>query len=130
MKIRHAQIAVLAEHAEKVFEDRLVLVLVERHPGVVRGLSDERLRARIRFALARGRAHGFTWQSALAGFCVMMFEVGPNFDAHPSFKRALAIRLPDENQRVRSIYQNTTDEDWQDARAFSDPEGWHAGGPH
>ena len=124
MKIRHAQMTVLADHGEALFEDRLVQVLLEHHPGAVDGLPDQQLRRYVRIALAKGRSHGFTWQSALAGFCVLMFEVAPNFDLHPAFKRALAIRLPDENQRIKAIYANTTGEDWEDARAFADPGAW------
>jgi hypothetical protein len=54
----------------------------------------------------------------------LLFEVGPDFDRHPAFARALAMQIPDENERIKAISANTSDEDWAAARAVSDRSAW------
>jgi hypothetical protein len=125
LKIRAEQMAVLQAQVEADFESKIISLLITSHQAAIGACTPDELHQRVCTALAKGRAHGFTWQSALAGFVVMMFELGPNFDQHPSFARALAIRLADENERIQTIYANVTDEDWQDARSFADPKAWH-----
>lgn len=124
MLIRSAQLQLFQQRAEDAFEVRVAEVLQARYAETVAELPPVLLRERVRLAIARARAHGFTWQSSIMGFVVMMFELGPCFDTHPSFARALAIRLRDENARIEAIYANVTDEDWQDAVSFADPDGW------
>lgn len=124
MIIRTEQMAALHAHAESVFEDRVMEMLRHSHSDAIEGLDARFLRARVKLALERGRAHGFTWQSALAGFCAMMLELGPGFDRHPAFARSLDIRLSDENDRICVIYDNLTDEDWESAQALGALPGW------
>jgi hypothetical protein len=129
LKISREQIALLAPAVEQGFEQRVIDYLYEHHTGAVDGLSPQRLRERVRAALSKARRHGFDWQSALVGFTVLVFELGPHFDRHPAFRRALAIRLPDQNRRIAAIYANVTDEDWVEARALAAPDDWHDGEP-
>ena len=124
MQITGKQMEALGRDAERDLEARIADHLRERHPGAVAALTAQALQLRIRASLARGRSHGLTWQSALAGFTVLMFELGPEFDRQPAFARALAIRLPDENARIKAVYANTGDEDWAAARALADPRAW------
>jgi len=110
--------------AHRDFERRVTDLLYTRHADLVEGLSPMALKARVQIALARGRSHGFSWQSALAGFTVLMFALGPAFDQHPAFRKALSIKLPDEDMRIKAIYGNVSDEDWAEAHAQSAPDAW------
>ncbi|HMF58082.1 MAG TPA: hypothetical protein VK619_17190 [Pyrinomonadaceae bacterium] len=124
MIIRKEQMAVFETAAEEEFVKRMAQYLKEQHAGAVAHLSDERLRRRVRGALARGRSHGLTWESALAGFVVLMFEVAPNFDLHPAFHEVLQTSYPNENERIRAIYENVRDEEWEEAQEFYDQSAW------
>lgn len=124
MLIRAAQLDVFQQRAEAAFEARVIEILQARYAETVAGLPPDLLHERVRLAIARARAHGFTWQSSIMGFVVMMFELGPRFDSHPAFARALAIQVGDENRRIATVYANVTEEDWADALDFADPDGW------
>ncbi len=124
VQISNNQMQALGANAEQDFERRIAQHLRDRHPGAIAPLTDIALRERITASLARGRARGLTWQSSLVGFVVLMFEIGPEFDEQPAFARALAMRMPDENARIRAIYGGTNDEDWEAARAAVDSRAW------
>jgi len=126
MDISASQLEHLDKLAEQGFVERLEAFLIEEHARAVEGLTPQQLRRRVLASIARGRAHGFTWETALAAFAVMMFEMGPEFDRLPAFVRALKIRPPHEGQRIAAIYDNTTDEDWTAARALGGANAWAA----
>jgi multimeric flavodoxin WrbA len=105
--------------AEKTMVERLLIFLRTSHAPAVAHLLDDTLRRRIRGAVAKGRSYGFTWETALMGFLIFMFEVGPNFDAYPTFKSALeeTREIADENSRIREIFSRVTDQDWEAAQS-------------
>jgi hypothetical protein len=115
--ISTSQLAQFDKLAETSFVQRLETFLVEHHAEATARIAPHELRQCVVYSIERARSHGFSWEATLTAFAVMMFEIGPAFDLHPAFARALAIRLPDEVERIKAVYSNTTDEDWDDARA-------------
>jgi hypothetical protein len=128
MLISRAQMRVLERQAEEAFELRLADLLRERYGATVSSWSDDDMRRRVRYAIGRARHHGFSWQSAIGGFVAIMAELGPRFDSHPAFARALAIRLPNENQRIEALYHNLSDEDWAAVRGPKPVSPWDRAG--
>lgn len=124
LTIRKEQMNVFEDERERDFVDRVMQFLKERHTAVVEDLSDDVLRQRVQVALERGRNHGLTWESSLVGFVALMFEVAPNFDQHPAFKRALSMPIEDENERIRAIYKSVSDAQWHEAQEYYDPSAW------
>lgn len=128
MLIARAQMRVLQRQAEEAFELRVADLLRERYGATVSSWSSDDVRRRVRYAIGRARHHGFSWQSSICGFVAIMAELGPRFDGHPSFARALSIRLPNENERIEALYSNVTDEDWSDARGPKSVSPWERSG--
>lgn len=128
MEIRKSQMEALADAAEKHFVHRVMEYLREHESDEVAPLTDAVLEERVRFAIAHAQAYGFTWQSAIVGFVAMMFQVGPDFDRHPAFARALEMQRKsgeeNENDRVGLIFEHVTDAEWDDAQANSDASVW------
>ena len=126
IKISASQLEHFDKLAEQGFVQRLESFIVQHHAEAIGSMSAHQLRHCVVSSIARARSHGFTWEVALTDCTVMMFEIGPGFDRHPAFARALDIRLPNEVERIKAIYDNTTDDDWDDARARSGATAWAA----
>src|SRR5262249_3536980 len=126
MIMRGDQIKVFESNAENEFVNRLIHYLQQKHPARIEDLDDENRHRRVCAAIAKARANGFTWESSIAGFVALMFELTPEFDRHPAFHAALEKRHADENERIRAIYRTVTDKDWEEARALSGPDSWSA----
>lgn len=124
MKILAAQKSKLDAQAEEAFVARVAAHLREVYPDLVRHLSEGALAEHVWVAVARGRSHGLSWQSALTGFVELMFAVGPEFDRHPAFARALATRDEDENERIFAVYDDVDDDEWEEAQRQDDERGW------
>ena len=128
MDIRKSQMEALQDAADKQFVHRVMEYLREHEPGEVAALTDAVLEERVRFAMGRAHAYGFTWQSAIVGFVAMMFQVGPDFERHPAFAKALESQRnsgeTNEDDRMVLIFEHVTDEEWDDAQAKSDATCW------
>lgn len=105
--------------AENDFLSRIKSFLQKEHHELVSHLSDEDLSRVIRYSIQIGRDLQFSWETALVAICVFVLEIGPGFENHPAFRRALdegRSKFPnDENQRIFWIYDHTTDDDWEEA---------------
>jgi hypothetical protein len=127
MRIRDSQMKAFQTEAERNFIERVIQFLREKHPGTIEGLAEDVIRRRVAGAVSKAKGYGFTWESALVGFVAILFAVGPNFDQHPAFQPALAKSgNTDENERIRGIYRSVTNQDWEEAREFSDDSAWTA----
>lgn len=88
-----------AEQAESVLlYGRRMVDFVANHlrrnkPDVVRGMAPEAFEGLVSVALARARGHGFKTPSDLSVFAVLMFDVAPNFDEHPSVRECFGQAL-------------------------------------
>lgn len=94
------------------------------HSRVVQHLSREQLEKRIEVAVMRARRYGFQSVSDLAGFAALMFELAPNFDEHPSFKRVLTDRDTVPEMKLRRLSQTISESDWKEALELFDREFW------
>lgn len=123
-RMRPGQMAAFQAQARRGFEADVLDWLRAHQADSLEGLPAELLPGRVRMAISRARVHGYTWQSSIATFVALMFELGPNFDRHPAFEQALRAPIEDENARILAVFDQVTDEDWEDAQEFSDPSLW------
>jgi hypothetical protein len=104
--ITQSQMVSFQARAEESFVERVVAHLSDRHAVLVAGIGSGELEGRVKAAIARGRRHGFTWESSLAWFVVSTFLVGPRFDEDPAFEATSQIE--DEGERIQAIL------DWEE----------------
>jgi hypothetical protein len=103
MKITQSQLAFFQARAEESFVERVVAHLLDHHAALVAGFSSDELEDRVKDAIARGRGHGFTWESSLAWFVVSTFLLGPGFEENPAIEATSQIE--DEEERIQVILE-------------------------
>jgi hypothetical protein len=116
------------ERCSAAIERDLVRVLYwhlrNHHSKVVQHIDRERLQERVVIAVAKGRRYGFQTISDLAGFAALMFELAPNFDDHPSFRRILVDRETLPEMKLRRLSQVISEKDWREAMGLYDKAFW------
>lgn len=111
----------------------------EREPGdlvaaIVAWWIDNHPEARLQFSLphlgmmAEGAAHhaarfGIRTQPEVCAFANLMWLYGPRFDRVPSIERILASR-GSAMEKVRALYLNVPDRDWDEAARARDEDAW------
>lgn len=112
----------------KAIERDLVKVIYwhlrNHHAKVVQHLDRSQLEDRVGTTVARGRRYGFQTISDLAGFSALMFELAPNFDEHPSFRRVLSDAGILPELKLRKLSQAISEKDWREALDGYDKLFW------
>jgi hypothetical protein len=138
--IRPEQFAAFDSVAEEDLQDRTIEHLRENHADEtvrlptgefkVQDLSDETMLELVKHGFKRAREYGFTWESSLVSFVVLMITVAPNFDEQPAIKEVLQDESVEEDLRIDKLFEQTTEEDWETAEAQYEQEAWqlHTGG--
>lgn len=103
--IRRDQIAMFDQHAEAQFINRLMDFLRQTQPTAGPPVSDETLRKMTENGVRRARSHGLDWESSIAAFVSLMFQIAPNFDEHPAFRAVLEDPSLPANQRLLHLDQ-------------------------
>jgi hypothetical protein len=133
-KIRPEQLEAFEPVADAAFVVRVVQHLRDEHADevvslpdreyTVAGLDEETIAEMARTGIAKARSYGFTWESSITAFVVLMFVVAPSFDNHPLIKRALNDTSPDENSRIENLFERTSSENWDVAAQSYDSAAW------
>lgn len=114
----------------KAIEEDLVRVIYwhlrNHHAKVVQHLERSELEERVQVAISRGRGFGFQTIADLAGYSALMFELAPNFDEHPSFRKILADRELLPELKLRRLSQQISETDWREALAKYDKAFWRS----
>jgi hypothetical protein len=124
IQLREAQ---LKECSDAIDRDLIKVIywhLRNHHSKAVQFLDRIDLEARIQVALSHARAYGLSTVSDLAGFTALMFELSPNFDTHPSFRRVLEDPSVPPEGKMKRLSQTITDRDWQEAIGSYDRSFW------
>jgi hypothetical protein len=80
----------------------------------------------VRSGVARGRAHGLTWESSLTKFVALMFVIAPNFDRQPAAAAVLSDASLAPDERVDALIDRLSERDWRQARAAANAGAWFA----
>lgn len=122
--IRKSQMKVFQGLADDAFVVRLVGHLRSDYSMLVNGLSVETLIKRVRYGINQGRKHGLTWESSLAGFVILMFQLGPNLAQLESFCDALSAKDLNEVERVYRAMYSVSIVEWSALRYSTDEGKW------
>ena len=117
--IRTAQVAALNRQAQQTFETRLQRALEERYIHVLPRLPISAREVIVTNMLARAKAWGITWESALVRFAELMLAVAPNFDENTRIRAVLSTAGPNINRTVLTLEKRIADDTWAQAEAES-----------
>jgi hypothetical protein len=134
LKIRSEQIEAFQPVADAQFVRRIIEHLRTRHekvvvrlesgPILIGRLSAGLLQQMVQQGVTQAKAYGFTWESSITAFVVLMFKVSPNFDRHPAINRALSEATVSPDARVQRLLEVTSSSDWWEAKELYDPAAW------
>ncbi len=134
MLIRSEQMTAFQQSAEDNFVRRIAEHLLAEYPktivtlpnekSVVDELPEETLHSLIRNGIERARVHGLSFESSIAAFCTVMFEIAPNFDAHQLSQLFMQDEDTEPNARVDELLEHLTDKNWETIRSTYDAGAW------
>ncbi len=87
-------------------------------------LPEETLHELVRTAIARAQGHALTFESSIAAFTAVMFEVSPNFDTHRLCQVLLNDDEVEPNNRLDELLNVLTEKNWESIREDYDPQAW------
>jgi hypothetical protein len=124
----------LARQSERDFENRLVEHVRTRRGKLkvptpaggtaVAELPESEIRQMVRLGIAKARQYGMTWQSSVAAFTVLMFDVGPSLDQHPTVRAELTHPDVPDQSRVEHLVAAVPATVWQEVRKSYDGQAW------
>ena len=124
VQLRDSQLKLCAEAIDRDLVKVIYWHMRNHHSRPVQFLSRDRLEERLRIAIRQARRYGLGTISDLAGFAALMFELAPNFDAHPSFKRILEDSSIAIDSKMKRLSQVISDQEWSEAAASYDRDYW------
>ncbi len=124
LTLREAQLASCADAIDRDLVKIIYWHLRNYHARSVQHLQKQVLEKRIFFAIMRARRYQLTSVSDLAGFTALMFELAPNFDEHPSFRRVLSDPVLPPEAKMKRLSQVITDREWDEALRMYDRAFW------
>lgn len=120
--------------AEENFARRIAAHLLEKYPKAIVTLPDkklavdelppEKLHELVRVGIERARPHELTFESSIAVFCVLMFEVAPNFDVHKLVQVVLSDENLEPHTRFNQLFEILMDKNWETIKSTYDAEAW------
>lgn len=124
LTLRETQLAACADAIDRDLVKIIYWHLRNYHARSVQHLPKALLENRIFFAVMRARQYQLTSVSDLAGFAALMFELSPNFDEHPSFRRVLNDPILPPEAKMKRLSQVITDREWDEALHMYDRAFW------
>lgn len=124
LQLRETQLQACSEAIDRDLVKVIYWHLRNHHSKAVQHLDRSTLQRRVQFAIHKARRYALGTISDLAGFAALMFELAPNFDEHPSFKRVLLDGSLPPEAKMRRLSQVITDREWEEALRLYDRNFW------
>lgn len=124
IQLRQDQLNACSEAIDRDLIKVIYWHLRNHHAKCVQHLEKSVLQSRIQFAIQKARQYRLGTISDLAGFTALMFELAPNFDEHPSFRRVLKDESLPPEAKMRRLSQVITDREWDEAVRLYDRTFW------
>lgn len=124
ISLRDSQLRACSEAIDRDLVKVIYWHLRNHHAKPVQFLDRPTLEGRVQIAIGRARQYGLSTISDLAGFAALMFELAPNFDDHPSFRRILEDPSVQPDVKMRKLSQAISDREWSEAVALFDRSYW------
>jgi hypothetical protein len=113
LHVRVEQLVVLRATARVQFSEELALVLREAYPAETVQLSEAALVEIVAAGVQRSHAWGLLSDRAVGDFASLWLQLGDDFDLHPAVRAVLEdVRVPTAD-RVTTLMQRLTPEDWR-----------------
>ncbi|HVK62268.1 MAG TPA: DUF4123 domain-containing protein [Bdellovibrionales bacterium] len=125
IQLKQTQLKLCGEAIDRDLVRVIYWHLRNHHARPVQFLDRPTLEARIQVSISRARGYGLGTISDLAGFAALMFELAPNFDEHPSFRRILEDPSLPSEVKMRKLSQVISDRDWNEAISLYDRSYWN-----
>lgn len=122
--LRDSQLKLCSEAIDRDLVKVIYWHLRNHHSKPVQFLDRARLEDRLRVSIGQARQYGLGTISDLAAFAALMFELAPNFDQHPSFKRVLEDSSMRPESKMKRLSQVISDAEWNEAAASYDRDYW------
>ncbi len=135
LSIRAEQMSAIELETQARFVQRISAHLLEKYPGAsvtlpggeqltVDTLPKETLSDLVRTGIARARSLEMTFESSIAAFTVLMFEIAPNFYTNRISQVVFNDTSAEPNERVDLLLTMLTDKSVETMRAEYDPAAW------
>lgn len=124
VQLRETQLRLCSEAIDRDLVKVIYWHMRNHHSRPVQFLGRNELEARVQIAIQRARGYGLGTISDLAGYAALMFELAPNFDQHPSFRRVLEDHTIESATKMRKLSQVISDAEWNEAAASYDRHYW------
>jgi hypothetical protein len=124
VQLRDSQLKLCSEAIDRDLVKVIYWHMRNHHSRPVQFLDRTGLEARVQIAIRQARRYGLGTISDLAGFAALMFELAPNFDQHPSFKRILEDHSITVDTKMKRLSLAIGDAEWNEAAASYDRDYW------
>lgn len=124
VQLRESQLKLCAEAIDRDLVKVIYWHMRNHHSRPVQFLDRPGLEARLQIAIHQARRYGLGTISDLASFAALMFELAPNFDQHPSFKRILEDQSIMVEVKMKKLSSAMSDVEWNEAAASYDRNYW------
>ena len=126
LALGRSQLAACGEAIDRDLAKVISWHLRNYHSRSVQHVGKPLLERRVRHAIERARRYSLGTISDLAGYAALMFELAPNFDEHPSFRRVLSDPTIPPEAKMKRLSQIITDREWDEAQSLYDRGFWIA----
>lgn len=135
LSVRSEQMEVMQAVAAANFERKLAASIRQDHSeAIVRPpdggeskvgeLKDEKLADLVHSGVIKAKNYQLSFESSIAGFVALMFEVAPSFDRHRLCEVLLADEEKTPDARIEELLNVLTEKNWEAIRRDYDPQAW------
>jgi len=135
LSIRAEQMSAIELETQERFVQRISAHLLEKYPGAlvtlpggeqmtVDTLPKEILSDLVRTGIARARSLEMTFESSIAAFTALMFEIAPNFYTNRICQVVFNDEGAEPNERVDLLLTMMSEKSVETMRADYDPAAW------
>ncbi|MES2962771.1 MAG: DUF4123 domain-containing protein [Bdellovibrionota bacterium] len=124
IQLRDSQLKLCSEAIDRDLVKVIYWHLRNHHAKSVQFVDKVTLEIRVGYSIEKARRYGLGTISDLAGFAALMFELAPNFDEHPSFKRVLEDPSLPPDAKMRKLSHTISDREWSEATRLYDRTFW------
>lgn len=134
MLIRAEQMTAFEGNAEENFVRQIAAHLLEDYAKTIVRLPDQQatvdelpadvLHSLIRHSIERARHYGLDYESSIAAYSAVMFDVAPNFDKHRLSQVMLKDKNIEPNARLDELLETLSEKNWETIRGDYDVNAW------
>ena len=128
MRISAAQIRYFEQNAMRECELFVREFLTQEAAEIVAALPKEVFGRRVRIGIDRAMTYEIGDFGDIATFVYFMFTIGADFDEYSLFQSILTDADVDPDDRVSTLVELASDDDWAAARDASAPGAWERAG--